>query len=171
MAAHSHSLSNLQVQRYGRQMLVPQLGAAGQERLTRAAVLVVGAGGLGSPALLYLAAAGVGRLGIVDHDEVDLSNLHRQVTPSPRTLSSPPGSSLLPIAGPTSLSRPSDRRCCTVRRRWAHRRLSRRRRRARRSTRPSLSWRTGSASHRCRTSPCVPPFFGRPVKRGVALRG
>jgi glycine/D-amino acid oxidase-like deaminating enzyme len=163
MAAHSHSLSNLQVHRYGRQMLVPQLGAAGQERLTRAAVLVVGAGGLGSPALLYLAAAGVGRLGVVDHDEVDLSNLHRQVTPSARTLSSPPGSSLLSVAGPTRLSRLFHRRCCTVRRRWAHPRQSRRRRRAWRSTRPSLSCRTGSASHRCRTSSCVPLCFERPV--------
>lgn len=65
--------------RYNRQLLLPELGVAGQERLRAARVLVVGAGGLGSPVLLYLAAAGVGTLGIVDGDRVDTSNLHRQV--------------------------------------------------------------------------------------------
>ncbi len=65
--------------RYARHLLLPEVGDAGQERLLAASVLVVGAGGLGSPALTYLAAAGVGRLTIVDDDVVDVSNLQRQV--------------------------------------------------------------------------------------------
>jgi len=64
--------------RYSRQILIPQIGLAGQEKLMRSSVLVVGAGGLGSPALTYLAAAGIGRLGIADFDTVALSNLNRQ---------------------------------------------------------------------------------------------
>jgi molybdopterin/thiamine biosynthesis adenylyltransferase/rhodanese-related sulfurtransferase len=65
--------------RYARHLVMPEVGPNGQARLARAKVLMVGAGGLGSPALLYLAAAGVGALGIVDFDNVDLSNLQRQV--------------------------------------------------------------------------------------------
>jgi molybdopterin/thiamine biosynthesis adenylyltransferase len=65
--------------RYDRNLRLAELGKEGQERLFRSAVLVVGAGGLGSPALLYLAAAGVGRIGVIDGDRLDLSNLNRQV--------------------------------------------------------------------------------------------
>ncbi|TFD61691.1 molybdopterin-synthase adenylyltransferase MoeB [Cryobacterium suzukii] len=66
-------------ERYSRHILIPEIGMLSQRRLKNARVLVIGAGGLGSPVLLYLAAAGVGTLGIVDHDNVDLSNLQRQI--------------------------------------------------------------------------------------------
>lgn len=66
-------------QRYSRQTNLPEVGEQGQQRLAEASVLILGAGGLGVPAMMYLAAAGVGRLTIVDADEVELSNLHRQV--------------------------------------------------------------------------------------------
>jgi adenylyltransferase/sulfurtransferase len=66
-------------ERYSRHLLLPEIGAAGQEKLKAARVLVVGAGGLGSPAALYLAASGIGRLGVVDSDRVEISNLQRQV--------------------------------------------------------------------------------------------
>lgn len=67
------------LRRYSRHLLIPEVGLAGQQALGRARVLVVGAGGLGAPALQYLAAAGIGRLGIVDDDTVDITNLQRQV--------------------------------------------------------------------------------------------
>jgi adenylyltransferase/sulfurtransferase len=73
------SLSPDAVQRYARHLTLPEFGEAGQERLLRSSVLLIGAGGLGSPLALYLAAAGVGRLGIMDFDVVDLSNLQRQI--------------------------------------------------------------------------------------------
>src|SRR6266550_3246767 len=72
-------LSREEVLRYSRQLNLREVGEEGQRRLKNASVLCIGAGGLGSPAALYLAAAGVGRLGIVDNDVVDLSNLHRQL--------------------------------------------------------------------------------------------
>src|SRR3954469_5316006 len=73
------SLTKEQRERYSRHLLVPEIGLEGQTKLLNAKVLALGAGGLGSPIALYLAAAGVGTLGIVDDDVVDLSNLQRQV--------------------------------------------------------------------------------------------
>jgi len=75
----AESLSVDEVRRYSRHLIIPDVAMAGQKRLKNARVLVVGAGGLGSPALMYLAAAGVGTLGIVDFDVVDESNLQRQI--------------------------------------------------------------------------------------------
>lgn len=72
-------MSNHDLRRYGRHLSLPGVGPAGQQKLLDARVLVIGAGGLGSPALLYLAAAGIGTLGIIDPDVVELSNLQRQV--------------------------------------------------------------------------------------------
>jgi len=72
-------LTTEEVRRYSRHLIIPDVGMTGQKRLKNAKVLVIGAGGLGSPGLLYLAAAGVGTLGIIDFDEVDESNLQRQV--------------------------------------------------------------------------------------------
>jgi adenylyltransferase/sulfurtransferase len=71
--------TDAQLRRYARHIILPEIGGIGQERLLKARVLVVGAGGLGSPLLLYLAAAGIGTLGVVDFDRVDLTNLQRQV--------------------------------------------------------------------------------------------
>ncbi|ESX48385.1 molybdopterin-synthase adenylyltransferase MoeB [Mesorhizobium sp. M0761] len=73
------ALTDDELERYARHIVLPEIGGAGQQRLKRARVLVIGAGGLGAPVLEYLAAAGVGTLGIVDDDIVSLSNLQRQV--------------------------------------------------------------------------------------------
>jgi len=73
------ALSGEQTRRYSRQIVIPQIQSQGQERIRNAKVLCIGAGGLGSPALMYLAAAGVGTIGVVDFDTVDESNLHRQI--------------------------------------------------------------------------------------------
>ena len=79
MAGGSQGLSPEQVQRYHRHLIMPEVGSKGQRRLANARVLIVGAGGLGSPAAMYLAAAGVGTIGIADFDVVDVSNLQRQI--------------------------------------------------------------------------------------------
>lgn len=73
------AFTNEQLERYSRHIILKEVGAKGQKKLLNAKVLIIGAGGLGAPAALYLAAAGVGTIGIVDADEVDLSNLQRQV--------------------------------------------------------------------------------------------
>ena len=79
LVAPAAELTKDEVARYSRHLIIPDLGMDGQKRLKNAKVLVIGAGGLGSPALLYLAAAGVGTMGVVEFDEVDASNLQRQV--------------------------------------------------------------------------------------------
>lgn len=79
MVEASRVLTEEQVRRYSRHLILPEVGGRGQRKLLASKVLLVGAGGLGSPAALYLAAAGVGTLGIVDFDAVDLSNLQRQI--------------------------------------------------------------------------------------------
>ncbi len=75
-----------QIQRYSRQIILPEVGGKGQKKIAGAKVFLIGAGGLGSPSALYLAAAGVGRIGIIDSDHVDLSNLQRQVLHSTATI-------------------------------------------------------------------------------------
>ena len=79
LVAPAGELSQSEIERYSRHLIIPEVGLIGQRRIKNAKVLVIGAGGLGSPTLLYLAAAGVGTLGIVDFDVVDESNLQRQV--------------------------------------------------------------------------------------------
>ncbi len=72
-------LTDLEIERYARHLVLQEVGGPGQNKLKASSVLVIGAGGLGAPLLMYLAAAGVGRIGIIDHDTVSLSNLQRQV--------------------------------------------------------------------------------------------
>src|SRR4030081_3382455 len=73
------SLSTNEIARYSRHLIMPEVASEGQKRLKASSVLLIGAGGLGSPLALYLAAAGVGRIGLVDFDVVDFSNLQRQI--------------------------------------------------------------------------------------------
>ena len=73
------AFTNDQLERYSRHIILKEIGVKGQKRLLNGSVLIVGAGGLGSPVAAYLAAAGVGKIGIVDADNVDLSNLQRQI--------------------------------------------------------------------------------------------
>ncbi|KAG8200880.1 hypothetical protein JTE90_015784 [Oedothorax gibbosus] len=75
----SLTLTSDEISKYSRQLILPEIGVEGQIRLKQTSVLIIGAGGLGCPAAIYLAAAGVGHIGIIDHDVVDVSNLHRQV--------------------------------------------------------------------------------------------
>lgn len=82
-------LTDSQIQRYSRQIILNEVGGKGQKKLAQAKVLLIGAGGLGSPAALYLAAAGIGTIGLVDGDVVDLSNLQRQIMHSTSTLGQP----------------------------------------------------------------------------------
>ena len=82
-------LSDAQFERYARHLVLDEVGEEGQQKLLQSRVLVIGAGGLGSPLLLYLAAAGVGALGIVDNDEVDLSNLQRQIVHATESIGAP----------------------------------------------------------------------------------
>lgn len=82
----STDLTQSERERYLKQLQLPEIGEAGQKQLKEGSVLIVGAGGLGSPVSLYLAAAGVGRLGIIDSDKVELSNLQRQVIHSTETI-------------------------------------------------------------------------------------
>src|SRR5690606_12138311 len=93
-AGHDHikgemMFSDLEKEQYSRQFRLPGFGVAGQARLKSSRVLLVGAGGLGCPVGLYLAAAGIGSIGIADGDTVERSNLHRQVAHSTRTLGQP----------------------------------------------------------------------------------
>ncbi|MEC4889806.1 MAG: molybdopterin-synthase adenylyltransferase MoeB [Nitrospira sp.] len=82
-------LTDSQIQRYSRQIILNEVGGKGQKKLGKAKILLIGAGGLGSPSALYLAAAGIGTIGLVDGDVVDLSNLQRQVMHSTATLGQP----------------------------------------------------------------------------------
>ena len=86
---HDASLSHEEIRRYSRHLIVPEVGIDGQKKLKSSSVLLIGAGGLGSPLALYLAAAGVGRIGIVDFDVVDESNLQRQVIHDTASVGSP----------------------------------------------------------------------------------
>lgn len=83
------TLNNEQIERYSRQILLPNVGGKGQEKLLHAKVLIIGAGGLGSPCAVYLASAGIGTLGIVDSDAVELNNLQRQILHSTKDVGKP----------------------------------------------------------------------------------
>jgi sulfur-carrier protein adenylyltransferase/sulfurtransferase len=88
-APEAIELSNEEIKRYSRHLIMPEVGMAGQKKLKAASVLLIGAGGLGSPLAMYLAAAGVGRIGLVDYDVVSYSNLQRQVIHGTRDVGRP----------------------------------------------------------------------------------
>ena len=83
------AFTNEQLERYSRHIILKEIGAKGQKKLLNAKVLIIGAGGLGAPAAMYLAAAGVGTIGIADADEVDLSNLQRQIIHATKDIGKP----------------------------------------------------------------------------------
>src|SRR5213076_533065 len=87
--SNAMQLSDEELQRYSRHLMMPEVTPDGQRRLKAARILCIGAGGLGSPSALYLAAAGVGTIGIVDFDDVDLSNLQRKFFMEQRMLAAP----------------------------------------------------------------------------------
>ena len=102
-------LTDQQIQRYSRHIILNEVGGKGQKKLSSAKVLIIGAGGLGSPAGLYLAAAGIGTIGLVDGDVVDLSNLQRQILHTTATvgrLKVESGQQTLSALNPDSPSRP-----------------------------------------------------------------
>ncbi len=99
MTAPGPALSSAELERYARHIVLPEIGIAGQARLARARVLVAGMGGLGSPVALYLAGAGIGTLGLVDHDVVELSNLQRQILHGTATVGQPKVASALARLG------------------------------------------------------------------------
>src|SRR5690242_8599173 len=82
-------LSNDEIRRYSRHLILPEVGLAGQKKICSTSVLCIGAGGLGSPIAMYLAAAGIGKIGIVDFDLVDFSNLQRQIIHSTEDVGRP----------------------------------------------------------------------------------
>ena len=130
------TLTKEQRDRYSRHLLLPEVGVEGQQKLLDAKVLLLGAGGLGSPAALYLAAAGVGTLGIVDDDTVDLSNLQRQVIHTTDRVGEPKVDSAAETdrARSTPTSRWSSTRCA-----WTARTSSS-------SSSPTTSWSTASTT-------------------------
>ncbi len=104
--------SEQEIQRYSRQILLKEVGGTGQALLRAASVLIIGAGGLGSPAALYLAAAGVGRIGLIDDDQVELSNLQRQIAHSGARIGmAKPQSAVIAIAAVNDLVRVEPMAC------------------------------------------------------------
>ena len=83
------AFTNEQLERYSRHIILKEVGSRGQKKLLNSSVLIIGAGGLGAPAAMYLAAAGVGTIGIADADEVDLSNLQRQLIHATKDVGKP----------------------------------------------------------------------------------
>lgn len=83
------SFKNDQIERYSRQIILPEVGGKGQEKIMKAKVLIIGCGGLGSPCAFYLAGAGVGKIGLVDSDKVELNNLQRQILHSTKDIGKP----------------------------------------------------------------------------------